>query len=77
MGINIEIFDFKNNVWWQLGYFAAPPGTKISPPPPLRRKDPTGEEVSFSRGRSKLIRLIHQNITGLKQVLRKKIKFFI
>ena len=56
LGINIDIFDFKNNVWWQLGYFAAPPGTKISPP--LRRKDPTGEEGSFSWRRSKLIRLI-------------------
>jgi len=37
------------------------------PPPPLRRKDPMGEGESFSRRRSKLIRLIHWNITGLKQ----------
>jgi len=47
LGINIDIFDFKNNVWWQLGYFAAPPGTKISPPPSQEERSYGGRGIIF------------------------------
>ena len=45
---------------------------KKTPKSCLRRKDPTREGVSFSRRKSKLIRLIHRNIAGLKQQVFKK-----